>query len=101
MNAQEKIIYIANILYTMRIDGKIDTLEEKAFNLICIERNLKRNDIKDAEQKLSRTDYKPHPVGRFSDQICNIEDMILISLTDGDIQASERAGFLSCSFYCS
>lgn len=83
--------YLANIMAVARADGILSPQEEAAIGEICAEIRARKKDISRAESLVSNTDYKLTPVGRYSEQIRNIEDMIFTSLSDGKLEASERS----------
>ena len=82
--------YLANIMAIARADGVLSTQEEAALAEICTDIRAKKKHVSSAESLVSKPDYKPTPVGRYSEQIRNIEDMIFVSLSDGKLQGSER-----------
>lgn len=82
--------YIANIMAIARADGVLSPQEESALEEICADIRAKKKDVRTAEKLVSKPDYQPAPIGRYSEQIRNIEDMILISLSDGKLAPSER-----------
>jgi uncharacterized tellurite resistance protein B-like protein len=95
MNENDIVKYLANILAIARSDGVLSPKEEVGVEQILSEISAKKKDMKDAEKLVEREDYQPTPIGRYSDQIRNLEDIIFISLMDGELDESERKVIIS------
>ncbi len=95
MTNEEIVQYIANIASIAAADGKLGPLEAKAFEIIRQEIGATEYDIHQALTAIAQDNYQLSPVGRFSDRVRNIEDMIFISFVDGDFAKSEKSEVLS------
>jgi uncharacterized tellurite resistance protein B-like protein len=87
--------YLANIMAVSRADGVLTPEEKTALEEIASEIRAKKKDISSAEKLVSSQDYQPIPVGRYSERIRNVEDMIFVSLADGKLEDSERKLIIS------
>ena len=50
--------------------------------------------MEEAIKEVARGDYVIMPVGRFSDKIRNLEDMLFVALVDGELSPSEKKEML-------
>jgi len=90
MNNTELVNYLANIIKVIRADGVLSPREEAIYTEICREMKAQRKEISAAEKLAIDEKYIMQPVGRFSDKIRNLEDMIIVSLADGNIEIKEK-----------
>lgn len=81
--------YLANVLAIARADNAIGESERAAVDEVCAEVGGKKTDMKKAEKLAESEGFVSKPVGRFSDKVRNIEDMIYVSLADGDLGEDE------------
>lgn len=91
MKPDETVMYLANILAIARADNVLSPEEESALEQIRSEIKARKKDLKDAEKLASKSDYQPTPVGRYSDKVRNIEDMLLVAMSDGELGDSEKS----------
>ena len=89
--------YLANVLAIARADNVIADSECTAVEEICAEVGGKKTDLKKAEKLAESDGFAPRPVGRFSDKVRNVEDMIYVSLTDGELGEDEIAKIIPFS----
>lgn len=90
MTQNEISQYLANIFVVAVTDGFLSPKEESAFDEIASSLKAKKKEISDAKSMVSKTDFQPIPIGCFSDQIRNIEDMVFVSLSDGELGEAEK-----------
>lgn len=90
MSGDEIITYLANIIALARADGILNTNEELACEQIYRTFNIKKSQIKEAQKLVESPDFDLRLVSRFSDQIRNLEDMILVCLADGEMSDIEK-----------
>ena len=81
--------YLANVLAIARADNAITDSERAAVEQVCSDVGGKKTDMKKAENLVETKAFTPKPVGRFSDKVRNVEDMIYVSLTDGELSEDE------------
>lgn len=91
------ITYLSNIIYVVRIDGKITTSETIAIEEIQKRIGAKKSDLNKASQKAESPDFKIKLVGHFSDKIKNLEDIIYVSLIDGELDENEKLLFIEAA----
>ena len=95
MTSEEKIKYIANVAFLSAVDGKVSPLEAKAIESIRQEIGATESDLHKSLTTVAQGSYQLSPVGRFSDKVRNLEDMIFVSMADGDFAKSEKSEVLS------
>lgn len=81
--------YVANVLAVARSNNVIGDSQRTCVDGICSDIGGKKTDMKAAEKLAESAEFRPKPVGRFSDKIRNIEDMLYVALVDGDLEESE------------
>jgi uncharacterized tellurite resistance protein B-like protein len=90
MNKQDQVRYLANIYHLLIADGEADPVEEKAFDQISRDIGAGYFQKKDAEELARGEGYEVQFVGRWSDRIRNLEDMILAAYCNGVLERTER-----------
>ena len=89
------VTYLANIIKISQLDGKLDPGEQKAIGEICQRLQADENQLQEAMKKVAEGIHTMAPVGRLSDKIRNLEDMLFVALVDGDLTASEKKEMLA------
>lgn len=87
--------YLANTIFVARADGLLTPAEESALASIAAEIGAKKKDLQTARTRASDAAFQPHPRGRYSQQIGNLEDMIFLALADGGVQDAERSAIVA------
>jgi len=95
MAKEDIVTYLANIVSASRAEGEINPLEEKALEKMCEGIGARRHDLEKALKTVGKGHYEPAPVGRFSDRVRNLEDMIYISASDGKLPPIQKRIILS------
>ena len=95
MRGKEIISYLANLITIASADGSVSKKEEAAVERVCNEINAKKTDLEEAKKITKKGHYLVTPVGRYSERIRNLEDMIFIALSDNDLSDSEKSVILS------
>ena len=90
MAEEDRVLYLANIISISRVDGKLSSHEQKAIEEICQTIGARKDDLDEAMKAVEGGDYQVTPVGRFSDKVRNLEDMVFIALSDGQLPESEK-----------
>ena len=97
MNKQEQVRYLANIYYLLIADGGVDRIEEDVFEEI-------RRDVgagyfeKQEAMELARKDgYQVRLVGRWSDRVRNLEDMLFSAYCNGALDVAEKKVVQQCA----
>ena len=95
MRGKELISYLANLITIASADGSISKKEEAAIERVYNEIHAKKTDLEKAKKITKRGDYQVTPVGRYSERIRNLEDMLFVALSDSDLSDSEKNVILS------
>jgi len=95
MTHEEIIQYLANVGIISSVDGKLSPAEAEAIECIRQEIGAAESDLHKALTSVSMQKSRLVPVGRFSDKVRNLEDMIFVSISDGDFAKSEKSEVLS------
>ena len=95
MTKEQRVMYLANVAMVAVIDGELKPSEAKAIESIRQEIGAAKAELKKALATVAQGNYKIFPVGRFSDHVRNLEDMIVVSLKDGVLDESEKSEVLS------
>jgi len=95
MRSKELINYLANLITIASADGFIDKKEGAGIERVYKEINAKKTDLEEAKRTTKKRDYQLTPVGRYSERLRNLEDMIFVALSDNDLSDSERSVILS------
>ena len=90
MAEEDRVLYLANIISISRVDGKLGSHEQKAIEEICQTIGARKDDLDEAMKAVAGGNYQVAPVGRFSDKVKNLEDMVFIALSDGQLPESEK-----------
>jgi len=90
MTREEKIGYLANVALISAVDGVLHPSEATAIEAVRQEMGIGENEMQAALQAVSRGDHVLKPVGRYSDKVRNLEDMMRVSLVDGELAPSEK-----------
>jgi uncharacterized tellurite resistance protein B-like protein len=91
MTSSDLAQYLANVIHVVRADSQLTPAEETALAAVVADMGAKKKEVKEAERLASQTEFQPKAVGRYSEQIRNIEDMVYVALADGDLGESEKA----------
>lgn len=91
MNDRELQQYLANIIAVVRTDNVLSPKEERALADIKAELKVKKSDANKAEKLAYEPGFKPKVVGRYSEKIRNIEDMLYVAMSDATLDPSEKS----------
>ena len=95
MSNSDQITYIANVFAIAQADSKVTEKEQSAIALVCQKNGLSEGDAQAATHLVQAGDYSITPVGRFSNTIRNLEDMLLVAMIDGDLANEEKKAMLA------
>lgn len=90
MKETELIRYLANLIMVAMADGFVSKEEKTAIKRICKEINAKKTDFEESKRLTEKADYQVTPVGRYSERIRNLEDMLFVALSDNDLSDPEK-----------
>lgn len=91
MTSSDLVQYLANVIHVVRADSQLSPAEETAFAAVVTDMGAKKKEVKEAERLTSQNGFQAKPVGRYSELVRNIEDMVYVALADGDLGDSEKA----------
>lgn len=95
MTNEEKVLYLANCVLIAGVNGEISPLEGEAIEGIREEIGASKDDLSKALNAVAQGNHQVTPVGRFSDKVRNLEDMIYLSISDGELSKSEKPEIIS------
>lgn len=95
MESQDMVLYLANVILVAGANGNITEAEAQAIEAVRLSIGASQTEMKEALHRVSQGRHQMTPVGRLSERIRNLEDMIFTAISDGEISKSERPGILS------
>jgi len=84
------VYYLANIIKVAQTDGKMNAMAQASLKEVCKRLAVDKKTLKAAAGAVARGGYVLMPVGRFSDKVMNLEDMLFVALVDGSFSEAER-----------
>jgi uncharacterized tellurite resistance protein B-like protein len=90
MNKEEKVRYLASIYHLLISDGAVDRIEEKVFEAISRDIGAGYFERKNAMELAANEGYQPQLVGRWSQRIGNLEDMLFAAYCNGVLERTEK-----------
>ncbi len=82
-------LYLGNIILLARADAFLSARESAALEQIRQEIGAKKGEMTKAQRLAESSSYQLAKVGSFSAQIQNLEDMLFVCLTDGELAKPE------------
>ena len=95
MNKEDMVPYLANVALISVADGGFNPNEAKAIDSIRKQIGAGQQELHEALNIVAQGGHKLRPVGRFSNKIRNLEDMIFVSLVDGNLDKKQKPEILS------
>jgi Zn finger protein HypA/HybF involved in hydrogenase expression len=95
MTKEEKLLHLSNVVFIAGTDHIISEAEAKAIQIVRQQIGASEGDLKKALHSVTNGNHQLTPFGRFSAKVRNLEDMILVAISDGDISKSEKPEILS------
>jgi len=95
MDSEDRVLYLANVILISAADGTLSDEEGQAIEKIRQEMGAEEEQLKQALEAVARGGHSLKPVGRFSDRVRNFEDMVFVSLADGEMSKAEKPELLS------
>jgi len=83
------ISYLANVILIAHADNALSPREQGALEQIRTAIGAKKGELTKATKLVESNSYTLTKVGRFSDQIRNLEDMLYLCLVDGELADDE------------
>ena len=94
MNDNDIVTCLANILSIAGSDKKFLPQEQEVIEKVRMELGAENAHMEQAVALIHAGEYHITPAGRFSDQIRNIEDMLLVSMADHNLAQEEKTEIL-------
>jgi Zn finger protein HypA/HybF involved in hydrogenase expression len=95
MTNKEKLLYLSNVVFIAGTDHVISEAEAKAIEIVRQQIGASKSDLKKALHAVSHGSHQLTPFGRVSDKVRNLEDMIFVAISDGEISKSEKPEILA------
>ena len=95
MNSEDRVLYLANVILISAADGVLSDEEGEAVEKIRQETGAGEEQLKKALEAVAQGRHALKPVGRFSERVRNLEDMVFVSLADGEMSKAEKPELLS------
>ena len=95
MVKEDRVLYLANVALISAVKGEISPIEAWAIESVRVEIGATEDDLRKALASVAHGDHQITPVGRFSDRVRNLEDMIFVSLSDGALSKPEKPEIIS------
>ncbi len=86
---QDKISYLANVLFVAFVDKSLSPREAAALEEIRKSIDAKKGHLGSAQKAVEGGSYTFTRVGSFADQVRNLEDILFVALTDSDLDERE------------
>jgi uncharacterized tellurite resistance protein B-like protein len=91
MPSKEFVSYLANLMMISKADGSVSKEEQAAIARVYKEIKANKTDLEEAKTITEKGDYQVTPVGRYSERIRNLEDMIFVALSDSALSDTEKS----------
>lgn len=95
MESKDAVQYLANVIAVANADKTRSPQEEEGIESIRASIGARKTDMKQAYALAEKEDFIPKPVGRYSDRVRNLEDMLFVSLLDGTISENQKTAALA------
>ncbi|ACL02210.1 hypothetical protein Dalk_0503 [Desulfatibacillum aliphaticivorans] len=94
MNENDVVACLANVLMIAGSDNKFTLQEQEIVEWVRLELGADDALLEQAVALVHGGNYQITPAGRFSDQVRNLEDMLLVSMADNTLAAEEKKEIL-------
>ena len=95
MNSEEKMAYLANVILISSADGNLSPEEAEGIEECRMQIGAEKIDLQQALESVVQGKHNITPVGRYSEKVKNLEDMVYIAILDGVLSESEKPEILS------
>ncbi len=90
MTRKERIVYLGNVAHVAGADSEVSPKEGEAIEQVRKEMGIPEEDLARALQAVGQGRHSVAPVGRFSDRIRNLEDMVFVAVCDNRFSGDEK-----------
>ncbi len=95
MKREETIDYLANVYSVVEADGTADLSEQRVFEDIARAIDAGYFERKSAIDKVKTDEFPVRLDLRWSDQIRNLEDMLFVAYSDGNLDPTEKKAIVT------
>jgi len=90
MTEEERIVYLSNLVHVAGADEAVSRREGEVIERVREEMGAGREEMARALQAVTQGEHTVRPVGRFSEKVRNLEDMILVAVCDDRFTGEEK-----------
>jgi len=90
MTKNEQVQYLANIYFLLLADGQVERIEGRVFESIDHEIGAGYFERRNALELAQQADFKVSPVGRLSERLRNLEDLLFAAYCNGVVDMAEK-----------
>jgi len=90
MNDEEKAKYLANLYHVVVADGDVDRVEERVFDEIRRDIRAGYLETQKAKEAAGNDGFEAELVGRWSERVANLEDMLFVAMCNGVVDPAEK-----------
>jgi len=90
MNDEDKAKYLANLYHVVVADGSVDRVEERVFDEIRRDIRAGYLETRKAKEAAGNDGFEAELVGRWSERVANLEDMLFVALCNGIVDPEEK-----------
>ena len=72
MTGEEKMNYLANLVFMSGVDGRLSPLEADAVEAVRQEMGAEKGHLENAVKRVAENRHQLRPVGRLSDRVRNL-----------------------------
>jgi hypothetical protein len=85
LSSAELVQYLVNVILVLRADGAVAPREESALETVRQDVGAKKTELTQATKSVDSKGASLVKVGRYSDQVRNLEDMLYVRLIDNNL----------------
>jgi uncharacterized tellurite resistance protein B-like protein len=90
MTSDEKIQYLANIYYVVKVDGEVERVEENMFEEVAKGIDAGYFERSRAKEMMEKEGFAIRYPKRWSDRIRSMEDMLLVAISNEKLHKLEK-----------
>lgn len=88
-NEEEKILYLANLIYALKIDKRVKHEEIEAIKILLKENDFSKELLEEAVKRVYNENYKLYYFDRLSICLRNFEDILFVLYSDQSLTLYE------------
>lgn len=90
MTREERVVYLGNVVHVAGVDGEVSPREGEAIEQVRRELGAQEDELAAALRAVARGEHNLAVVGRLSERIRNLEDMLFVAVCDRRFSGEER-----------